>query len=71
MKCPYCQSEFDYALATQIVHVDVLVDEKGNWHENAAPTLEESAYEFESPVGDYACPHCGEYVSSLEEFAGI
>ena len=70
MRCPNCGENVDYAIATQIVHINVKVDETGQFIENLHNgDLYLSAYYFEPPVGDYSCPKCGEYTASIEDFA--
>lgn len=70
MKCPNCGKHIDYAVATQVIHIDVKVDEYGEFIENLhGGDIYDSAYEFEDPCGDYCCPECGCYQADIAAFA--
>ena len=71
MRCPHCGKTVEYAIATQIVHINVKVDEYGDFLDNlsASGNLYDDAYDFDDPVGDYRCPVCGEYTAYIGDFA--
>lgn len=71
MRCPKCGKQLEFVYATQIVHVDVKVDEDGAYIDNKEDgDLYDSAYAFEDPCGDYCCPECGEYFQDISAFWG-
>jgi len=54
-----CKCGNDMFYAHQLVRVDVVVDEMGNFVENLNSTMEASVYDAERPYGGFRCTECG------------
>ena len=64
MKCA-CGSHGFYA--NQIVRVEIIVDEHGEFLCNREGGLERNIYDAETPFGPYICVRCGKEYNELEE----
>lgn len=65
MKCKCGNDKF---YATQRVYMDVIVDETGEFIEDAGDTAEESISQSEAPYGTFVCTKCGECYEDEEFF---
>ena len=60
-----CECGNDKFIAHQIIRVDVVADEHGEFLENFADGLENSIYDAERPYGPYECTVCGATYENL------
>jgi hypothetical protein len=63
MLCPICNNDEFYA--HQMLRVDVIVDDKGNWEDNASTSLESCIYDAGTPYGPFRCTECGHGLEEL------
>lgn len=70
MECKICGSKKFYA--HQVVHVDVICDEDGDFIRNAyEDSMEEAVYHSEHPYGPFTCTRCGATYEELNDNAPV
>jgi len=61
-----CDCGNDKFFAHQILRVDVVVNENGQWYEYAKENLEYCIYDAEQPYGPFTCTKCGKEYENIQ-----
>lgn len=57
MKCSVCNHAKFFG--HQVVHTNIVCDEKGSFYSNTKNGLDAEVYEFREPFGPFQCVFCG------------
>lgn len=60
-----CQCGNDRFVGHQILRVEVITDEHGDFYENLSCGLEKSIYDAGNPYGPFTCTECGKEYDEL------